>query len=242
MAWGASAIAGTVGSSAANSTAITVTLNTQVGVGALAGDVLVAAFGLHNFSSIGNADNGDVLSVADSGGNTWIKAREVTQGGGTPATTVGTVCSVWYTRTNNALTSANTVVATLGSSASRDSNCGIVYRFTNQGGTRVVASTHLINATSLLGNIDQTLPAAEHLRVRAVAARTTLTAMTTTSGWTSMGAARGSAATPTQAIFGEYRIVNAATAASAPALTAAVQNAQVYVVFEENLLMGDGEL
>ena len=57
-----------------------------------------------------------------------------------------------------------------------------------------------------------------------------------------MGAARGSVATPTQAVFAEYRIISAATAASAPRLTAAVQNAQVYVVFEENLLMGSQSL
>jgi hypothetical protein len=240
MAWAAVAVAGTVGSSVANSTAITVTLNTQAGVGAAAGDFLLAGFGLHNFSSVSNADNGDVLSVADSGSNTWVKAREVTHGGATPATTVGTVCSVWYTRTRNALTTANTVVATLGSSASRDSQCGFVYRFTNTGGARVANTTHLITATSLLGSIDQTQTATEFLRVRVVAARTTITALTTTSGWTACGAARGSAATPTQAVFGEYRIITAATAASAPSLTAAVVNASIYVVFEEDTLMGDG--
>jgi hypothetical protein len=240
MAWAAVAVAGTVGSSVANSTAITVTLNTQAGVGAAAGDFLVAGFGLHNFSSVSNADNGDVLSVADSGSNTWVKAREVTHGGATPATTVGTVCSVWYTRARAALTTSNTVVATLGSSASRDSNCGIVYRFTAPGGARVANTTHLIIATSSAGSIDQAQTATEFLRVRVMAARTTLTAMTTTAGWTSIGTARGSAATPTQAIFGEYLITAASTAASSPALTAAGIKASVYVVFEEDTLMGDG--
>jgi hypothetical protein len=242
MAWAASALAGTLGSSVANSTAIAVPLNTVVGTGAVAGDFLLAGFATHNFSSVSNADNGDILSVADSVGNTWTKAREVTHGGATPATTVGTVCSVWYTRTNVTLSTTATVTATLGSSASRDVRCGLVYRFTNTGGAHVANSTHLITATSLLGTIDQAQTATEFLRVRVVAARTTLTAMTTTSGWTSLGAVRGSAATPTQALFGEYRIVTASTANSAPSLTAAVVNASIYVVFEEDTLMGDGIL
>jgi hypothetical protein len=240
MAWAAAALAGTLGSSVANSTAIAVPLNTVVGTGANAGDFLLAGFATHNFSSVSNADNGDVLSVADSVGNPWVKAREVTHGGATPATTVGTVCSVWYTRTNVTMTTTAIVTATLGSSAARDARCGFVYRFTCPGGARAANSTHLIIATSSAGSIDLAQTATEFLRVRVMAARTTLTAMTTTSGWTSLAAVRASAATPTQAIFGEYRIITASTAASSPSLTAAGIKASVYVAFEEDELMGDG--
>lgn len=239
MAWASVGIAGSTGNATNNNTSIVVTLSGQVGTGANVNDFLILCVGVNNFSSVSNADEGAVTSVTDNATNTnnvWTKVREITNGNA--ATTVGTVCSMWATRVNTALTTSNTVTASFSNSAARDGATALVSRFTVSGGVRVADSTYLTNATSLLGSIDQTeATAGEYLRFRAIAARTTVTALTTTSGWTTMGTTRSSA-TVNQAIFGEWRIVSAATAASAPSITAAVANASVYAVFEEATPMG----
>lgn len=235
MAWSSIGLAGSTGNASNNQSSIVITLNGQAGSGSNVGDILILSIGVNNFSSVSNADEGAVTSVTDSGSNLWVKAREITNGNA--ASTVGTVCSVWYSRTHTALTTSNTVTANFSNNLARDGCTGIVRRFTAPGAVSVRDSTYLTNATSLLGTIDQTETATEFLRFRAVAARTTLTAMTTTSGWTTIGSTRSSA-TANQAIFGEFRITSASTASSAPSLTAAVANASIYAVFEEAPLLG----
>lgn len=234
MAWASVGRAGSTGNATNNNSSVVVTLNGQAGTGSSVGDILILCVGVNNFSSVSNADEGAVTSVTDSGSNVWVKAREITNGNA--ASTVGTVCSMWYSRTHTALTTSNTVTANFSNSAARDGCTAFVSRFTAPGAVTVADSTYLTNATSLLGTIDQTETATEFLRFRAVAARTTLTAMTTTSGWTTMGTTRSSA-TVNQAIFGEWIISSASTKSSAPSLAAAVANASVYAVFEETPIM-----
>lgn len=240
MAWASVGLAGSTGNASNNNSNVVVTLTGQAGSGANVGDVLIACIGVNNFSSVSNADEGAVTSVTDNGTNTknvWVKAREITANAATPASTTGTVCSVWYTHVDTALTTANTVTANFSNSAARDGATMLISRFTASGAVGVKDSTYLTQTSSAFGTIDQTETATEFLRFRAIAARTTLTALTTTAGWTSMGTTRSSA-TVNQAIFGEWLISSASTAASSPKISAAVVNANVYAVFEENRPMG----
>lgn len=239
MAWADTGLAGSTGNASNNNSNVVVTLNAQVGVGSNANDLLVLAVGVNNFSSVSNADEGAVTSVTDTNSNTWTKFREITQGNA--ATTVGTVCSVWYSRTNTALTTANTVTANFSNNTARDGATALVRRFTVQGGVFPLDSTYVISATSSFPSVDLAANADSVLRMRAVAARTTLTSMTTTAGWTSLGTTRASA-TVNQAIFGEFIISAATTAASAPKVSAAAQNASVYVVFREDQLVAQSLL
>lgn len=242
MAWASVGLAGSTGNATANSTILTITLNGQAGSGANVSDVLVFTIAVQNASSNPNVDEGAVLSVSDNGTNTknvWLKAREVTaQAAGAVGGQGGAVCSVWYTHVDTALTTGNTVSAIFGSSASRDAQAGIVWRFTNGSGNAMVAdSTFVTAATSLLGTLDITTINQEHLRFRAIGAKTTITSLTTTSGWTTIGNARASATVALGAL-GEFRIVSAATAASAPQLSAATTQASILIAFREDTPMG----
>lgn len=240
MAWANVGLTGSTGNASNNQSTIVITLNKLAGAGANEDDILIAAFGMDNFSSVSNADEGAVTSVTDSSSNTWVKAREITNGNAT--STLGTVCSVWWSRIDTAISTAGTVTANLSNNTARDGVVGLIQRFTASGGVDVAASTYLTAISSAQGSIDQTMPTAtEYLRFRAFSARTTVTAMSTTAGWTSIGTTRGSA-TKTLAIFGEYRIISATTAASAPSITANVTNANIYVVFEENNLLATPSL
>jgi hypothetical protein len=117
-----------------------------------------------------------------------------------------------------------------------------VWRFTASptASIRAVDSTYVVIATSSNGVLDLAAPTPTgHLRVRAVAAETTVTAFTTTAGWTTIGTTRASA-TAAMAVFGEFLITSNSTAASNCSISAAADNASVYALFEENELTGDG--
>lgn len=237
MAWASVGLAGSTGNATNNNSSVTVTLTGQAGSGANQDDILILCVGVNNFSSVSNADEGAVTSVTDNGTNTrnvWVKAREITNGNA--ATTVGTVCSMWYTRVDTPLTTSNTVTANLSNNTARDGVTALISRFTVQGGVSLKDSTYVTQTSSSFASIDQTETATQFLRFRAVAARTTITSLTTTAGWTTMGTTRSSA-TVNQAIFGEWIISSSANEASAPKVSASVVNASVYAVFEENTPM-----
>jgi hypothetical protein len=244
MAWASVGRAGSTGNQTLNSTILTITLNGQAGTGASVGDLLVWSIGVQSATTV-TADEGAVLSVEDTVGNTWTKIRELTNGRQTVGST-GVVCSLWYTHVTQAASTTDTVSCIFGSSAARDAQGGIVWRFSKSGSAsvRVADSTFLTSSTSLPGVMDLATPASEFLRYRTWAARTTIQAFSTTAGWTTIGTTRSGAAAPSEAIYGEYLITSATTAQSAPVITGAGSPLSVshYVVFEENLLMGDSEL
>jgi hypothetical protein len=239
MAWASVGRGGSIGE-VTNEAALDVVLNGVVGSGASVGELLVFAVAVDNASSVNNADNGDVTGVADSGGvNIWTKIRERTVGGG--AAQAGATMSLWYSDITSALTTTAVVSATFNSAAASDGTAGIVWRFSKTGNTAVIDSTHVVIATSSNGALDLTAPdAPEYLRFRAVAAESTVTGFTTTSGWTTIGTTRASATIP-MAVFGEFRIVSAATAASNCSISAAADNVSIYALFEEQTLVVLGD-
>jgi hypothetical protein len=240
MAWASVGRGGSIGE-VTNEAALDVVLNGQVGSGAAVGELLVFAVAVDNASSIDNADNGDVTGVADDGGiNTWIKVREITRGGG--AAQAGATMSLWYSDITSALSSSAVVSASFANAGASDGTAGIVWRFSKTGNAAVIASTHVVIATSSNGTLDLTAPTAtEFLRFRAVAAESTVTGFTTTSGWTTIGTTRASA-TIAMSVFGEYLISSNTTAASNCSISAAADNVSVYALFEEQIsgMMGDG--
>ncbi len=243
MSWSDLGRCGSTGNATANSTAIACTLNGAAGTGAAVGDLLICAVAVQNASSVGNADEGAVTAISDTGSNTWVKIRERTANTGGVGGQNGIVCSLWSANVLTAMATTAVANVTFGSSASRDGQAMIVWRFSRDpaASVRVVDSTHVVVSTSLCGTLDLPAPTTTtHLRFRAVAAKSTLAAMTTTAGWTTIGTTRASAAVAV-AVFGEF-VANtvSSTQASAPAIATASTQASIYALFEENLLLGDG--
>jgi hypothetical protein len=231
--------AASTGNATANSSTMTVTLNGQVGSGGDATDLLIFSIGSLNASTLaGINDETAVLSVTDSQGNLWEKARaslstSATVGG-------GVICDVWFTNVEKPLSTVDTAVVTFSSPAARDHNVGIMWRFTKSGASvRPANSTYLQSASSLVGSMDLTQDGTEFLRFRGISCRTTLQTFTTTAGWTTIGTTRSSA-TAGLVMCGEFNITTATTIASNPSKAGTVsKTASVLVSFEETALMGD---
>lgn len=77
-----------------------------------------------------DGDEAAVSSVTDSGSNTWIKAREFTNGQGTAQT--GATVSLWYTKvTGNVAASSGNITANFSNSTSRDAAAISCWEFSN---------------------------------------------------------------------------------------------------------------
>jgi hypothetical protein len=215
-----------------------ITLNGQVGSGAAVNDLLVLVYAMGSSTTTAEVTT-RVTAVTDTAANPWLKAQEFL---GPSASSLNMVCSIWYTNVKNALSTTDVVTVV---HSTRAGQAAIVWRFTHgQGSVRCLESTYTAtNGSSNPGTLDISGPATDLLRVRGVASRTTLTALTTTAGWTTIGTTRASATVLTS-VFGEYRITSASTAASAPLLTGHTTQsaASVYTVFEDCALMGGGVL
>jgi hypothetical protein len=240
MAWASVGSAGSTANATLNSSSLTVTLNDQVGSGADVSDLLVYSIGVLRATTVGNTDAGAVTAVADSKANTWVKAREIQSSGATVA--AGVVCAVWYCNVQNALTTTDTATVTFSSTASRDLQSAIVWRFSKSGATVKSNSTYRVSlVTTVLGALDLTENGTEFLRFRASCVRTTSVAhsFSTSAGWNSIGTAE-TASTAGVFACGEYLITSNTTAASAPIITGAANSAaSIYADFEETGLMGD---
>jgi hypothetical protein len=236
MAWASVGRAGSTGNATANATTMGITLNGQVGSGADVNDLLVCVFAMGSSTTTASVTT-RVTAITDTASNPWLKAQEYL---GPSASSLNMVCSIWYTNVERPLTTTDTVTIV---HSTRAGQAGIVWRFTHgQGSVRCRESTYTAtNGSSNPGSLDISGPASDLLRVRGVGARTTLAAMTTTAGWTAIGTTRASA-TVTGAVFGEFRITSATTAASNPVLPghSTQSAASVYTVFEDCQLMGDG--
>jgi hypothetical protein len=243
MAFAAVGVGGSTGASGLNNSSVVLTLNGQAGSGAALDELCVLTVGVHNFSSVSNADEGAVTGVVDDGTNTrnvWTKAREITNGNA--ASTAGMVCSVWYARINTPLTTANTLTASLSQSAARDSKTACMYRFTAPGAVKVFDSTYVTVVSSVISSFDLAGPSNGHLRFRALAARSTFTSLTPTATWSTVPSKVSGSASVQNGLHGEFLITSATTANSAPLLNTTITKIQasVYVIFEEDQLLGDG--
>jgi hypothetical protein len=236
MAWASVGRAGSTGNATANASTMDITLNGQVGSGAARNDLLVCVYAMGSSTTVA-AVTTRVTAITDTASNTWLKAQEFL---GPSASSLNMVCSIWYTNVQNALTTTDVVTIT---HSTRAGQAAIVWRFTHGSGVvRNVASTYgATNGTSSPGTLDIADTATELLRFRGVASRTTLAAMTTTAGWTTIGTTRASATVLTS-VYGEFQITSASTAASNPVLPghSTQCTASVYTVFEDCALMGDG--
>lgn len=240
MAWASVGRAGSTGGASLPTTQsfITITLNGQAGTGANVGDVLVVANSINMDSSV--AIGSELISIIDSASNNYIRANKTETVNAAQVADV--VNYVYYAHIEKALTTSNTLTINYSNNPSVQGHATVVWRFSKGAGSSVRlydTTFNTVSSSSVAGTLDIAGPATETLRLRTIAAFTTLTSITTSAGWTSIGTTRGGANLE-PAVYGEFRIVSASTAASSLTNASSNAKASVYAIFEENSLTGDG--
>jgi choline kinase len=206
-------------------------------VTAAAGDLVVVFIACDNNQTT-DGDEGAVTSVTDTGGNTYIKAREECNGqGGAQA---GATVSVWYSVLTVAL-SSHTITANFSNTTSRDATAMGAIKATMAAGSTVsvAASNSAVTDAGGAPSVDAATGNYPHLRVRADGRESNGTSGTATTNWTrpfSALANTGTSATSMRCVA-EYRVVTATGAASAPTSAASADSATVYVAFRENFAL-----
>jgi len=182
-----------------------------------------------------DGDEGAVTSVTDTAGNVWSKAIEFCNGQGSAQ--AGATCSAWYFTTSNGTSALDTITVNFSNATSRDASVLGTFAFNYTPGNTVIveATNFLANDGADPGSLNATTANIACLRLRAIAAETNSTiALTTTSGWTTIGSltTSGGGATANMALRFEYIISTGTSAASDPTYTAA-DCASVYIAFKE---------
>jgi hypothetical protein len=238
-AFGAWGVSGTCSESAYSIVADNASLSIAAGVvGSFcsAGELAVLIVAVDN-SQANDGDEIAVTTVTDSGGSTWIKAGEFTNGQG--AAQAGATVSVWYAVLANNLDFGgdppDSITAYFSNSTARDAAAMTVKGFTFAAGQPVSVEAIATRADDGIdpGSLDVTTSNQEFLRIRGIAGETgSTTALTVTTNWTAFKAAQRGSGTTGMAVRGEHRIVTATGAASNPTWVSA-DHASVYVVIRE---------
>jgi hypothetical protein len=236
MAWTSIGSGSTGGKTSDNQASLVHTVGTNnVGIG----EVGVIAVVQQNASTLdlfttSGAVNTVVSTVNDSAGNVWSCAGESNNGATLPG--LGVNCSLWWTRATADLPVGGTITASFvsGSSANFDESASSLWVFGVNGPVSALASTsNVVDFSTVLGVIDQTVSTGSNLRFRAIASDSTATnALSTSSGWDSINHSQ-SGGLIGNSIRGEFIITSASTAASAPTLDVNTLHASVYLVLQE---------
>lgn len=221
---------------AANKTSGSSQLMTVGGVGAAIGKLVVVQIATDNASSTTDQDAAGISSVTDSVGNTYLKAKEWTNGQG--STTGGATVSIWYCVLTAALV-ANTSTITVNFAQTLAAKAIQVSAFTIATAGVVHESTNaniLATDAGVPGSLATTgtLANVEHLFLRSSACETDTSSANVTSGWSLLAqlASTGGGAATNQCINSEYKIATATSATSAPAWTSS-DNASVIIALTE---------
>src|SRR5689334_5205062 len=162
--WSSLGSLGSAASKTANQNSLNLVTTSVLPVGRVA-VVLIAV----DNNQTTDGDEGAVTSVTDSVGNTYIKAREFTNGQG--AAQAGATISIWYCKATSQLNSGQQITANFNNATSRDASAITAWKFdTAAAGTISVAGTAtLANDTADPGSMDLSLPGGEYLWIRGTA-------------------------------------------------------------------------
>ncbi len=222
---------GVIGNTTANQASIVLTTQTTA---VAIGDLAVIVVGVDN-SGTTDTEGAEISGVVSSPANTWIKAKEFTNG--QAAAQAGATVSMWYTVATAAMAVGSTVTVSFTSSANRDAQAVIGWVFTKPAGDVAIEGSNT-NATDGADPpaLDATTRAIECLRIRGIgsegAASGTAPSLTPTGSWTAWGngdsAATMSAA---EAYARAEHIISVGTGSSSNPTSWAADNASVYVAF-----------
>ncbi len=201
------------------------------------GDFCVLVVASNNITTTDGNTN-DHLTVTDSGGNTWVKAHEFTNGQGAAA--AGATVSIWYSDIQFLLDSGvgAGITVTFPSNVSAKAVTG--WRFARASGTHHVIRgvvDVLANDGADAGVITLSgLGNAEHLYIRAGAVEDPLTTYTASTNFTpfnhSGANTTGGGGATNMAARGEFRIVTNTTDTTDPT-TAAADQASIMLALNE---------
>lgn len=202
---------------------------------ASAGDLVVLVIAKDNVSTT-DGETSEVSSVTDSGGNTWTKAKEYTNGEGAAAE--GSTVSVWYSRLTTGISSGGTITANYGSATVAKALSA--WKFTVGASVSVVASvTGAADATSTAGSLSLSgLTSKEYLFFRGSSREGagTSDSFTATSGFTKIswaGNTGGASATNNIKVQGEFKIATSTGETSNPTDTQTGDWASVFFALQE---------
>jgi hypothetical protein len=200
-----------------------------------AGNLAILVIGADN-SSTTNGDNSEVSSVTDSGGNTWTKAREHTNGNA--AASAGAMVSMWYTKPTTTLTAGaggGTITVTFVSTRNARAATGWVYAIGSSTPT-IAASTATATDVLPLGtaNLSTALTSREYLFVRGDAFEGDIATYSTTAAYSSLSWVLAPAGSGFLTAAGEFKIATTTSAMSTPVIGFNYDNASVLVAFYES--------
>lgn len=224
---------GSANSKTANQASATLTTSSALA----AGNVGVLVVAVDNNQAT-DGDEGAVTGVTDSGGNTWTKGAEFTNGNG--SIQAGCVCSVWFSNSVNGVANGGTITAAFSNATSRDASAMSAWEFSKAANSNLAVEGTpgtLANDAADPGSLNVTTANIECLRFRGIAGETSATgAITTTAGWTAITGdqSAGGASDTNIAVRGEFIISTVTGSASDPTLGIA-DHASVYVAFKEVL-------
>lgn len=130
------------------------------------GNLAVLAIALDNFAGA-DGDNGEIASVVDSAGNTWVEVIEHTNSQGSAA--AGATVALWYTIATSELASGGTITITLGNAVT--AKAASAWEFTTAAASLSIGgSTQVLNDGADPAAISlASLPSREYLWVHALA-------------------------------------------------------------------------
>ncbi len=191
------------------------------------GNLAVCVLAIDNINS-SDGDNTEVTNVTDSASNTWIKAKEYTNGQG--AASSGTTVSVWYVVATTQLDLGGTVTFNFSSATTAKAlKCS---EFTKSSGSNIFIEG--VNQDATDGAAPPSLTATgsnnvEHLWVRGIALEAATTAFTKTTGWTKVNISSSSG---NMTAAWEFRIATETSATSAPVLDAVDNSSVIFGLYE----------
>lgn len=199
-----------------------------------AGNLGVLAIAVDNLTTTdGNTNN--IVGVTDSVGNTWVKAREFTNGQGGSA--AGACVALFYCIATTNLPAAGTI--TVDFSGTPTNACAVIgLEFTKGAGTTINldGGTDVANDASQPSNLTlSSLANKEHLFVRAVANEAVLTSIFPTTGYDGGGVATsGGGGASNMGAYIEAGVITGTSSTSTMSfVTGGADNASVFIALSE---------
>jgi hypothetical protein len=198
------------------------------------GDVLVLTVAKDNVSTVDGNTN-EVTSVTDSGGNTWTKAREFTNGQGGAA--AGATVAVFFTVLQVPISSV-----TINFASAVTAKAVSAWRFTVEAPASISVAAGADLAADGVGPGSMTLSDlvyGKYLWFRGIATESANTeTWTFTTGYTAIGRAgtSGGGAATNMTVAGEFIIATDTSQTSNPTTSGNFDRASVFVALRENPL------
>jgi hypothetical protein len=206
---------------------------THAAVSSTVGQVVILTIACDNAGTT-DADHDEIQGIADTGGNTWSKLGEFTNGQG--AANAGTTVSVWMSKITTQLDSGNTITVTFKNTI--EAKCGSAWAFDVGAGKILSVVQTQTSATDGANGWGSSaisgLSSLSRLYFRGLSKEAnSLTQITVTGGFTAITNTRSGSSGDEQCVRGEWDIDTSTGSTSNPTLASATDAAGVFMALEE---------